>query len=249
MRPSGRPDIFEQAIALQERFSSGVTFGLANMAQNRLSRAGRNVLVCFALRQEAAAFKRLVRANPAVTTVVTGMGLTNADHAVRQVMLGRHFDEVFSCGFAGGLNPRSAPGTVLFHTTQPALAERLQKAGAIPARFALVHELLVTAAAKARCYSATGADAAQFESEAVQAICRERNIPFAIVRVVLDAADEDLAIDFNKFIVAGGGFRYGKFFGTIACDPGKIRLLIPLVKRCRFASAKLAAVLAAAICQ
>lgn len=219
------------------------------MEQNWRSRPSRTVLVCFALRQEAAAFKRFVRANPAVTALVTGMGLVNAGRAVQQVVQGRHFDEVFSCGFAGGLNPRLAPGTVLFHTADPALAERLQKAGAIPARFALVDKLLVTAAAKAQCYSATGADAAQFESEAVQAICRQRNIPFAVVRVVLDAANENLPIDFNKFISAGGGFQYGKFFGAIACAPGKIRLLIQLMKRCRFASTKLAVVLAAAIRQ
>lgn len=253
VRYSGHCDTFEQAIALQKRFSSGLIFclifGLASMAQNCLSRAGRSVLVCFALRQEAAAFKRVVRANPAVTTVVTGMGLTNTGLAVQRVMHGRHFDEVFSCGFAGGLNPRLVPGTVLFDTTEPALAERLQKAGAIPARFVLVHELLVTAAAKAHCYSATGADAAQCESDAVQAICRARNTPFAVVRVVLDAADEDLPIDFNKFIAVVGGFQYSKFFGTIARDPAKIRLLIPLVKRCQVARAKLAAVLAAAICQ
>lgn len=207
------------------------------------------MLVCFALEQEAGPFKRLISASPAVTTIVTGMGLQNANRAVQEVLRERHFDQVLSCGFAAGLNPQLRPGTVLFQTEEQTLVERLRAAGAIPARFALAPRLLITAAEKAQFRKATGADAAQFESEAVHAVCRRCNIPFAVVRVILDAAGEDLPLDFNEFLSAAGGFQYGKFFLAAVRAPGKVRLLIALAKRCRVASKKLAGALAVAICQ
>lgn len=217
------------------------------MEQNCRSQSVRNVLVCFALRQEAVPFKRLIGPYPTVSILVTGMGLSNARRAVLDAIGKRHFDEVFSCGFAGGLKVGLTPGTVLFETENPALKDRLNKAGAIPCRFALAPRLLVTAAEKADFYKQTGADAAQFESEAVQAICREHNIPFAVVRVVFDAADEDLPVDFNEFMSATGRFRYVKFFWAVARAPGRARPFIELANRCKVTSEKLAVVLAAAM--
>lgn len=205
------------------------------------------VLVCFALKQEAAPFIKRVRDNPQMATLVTGMGLANADRAVRSALANEPFHTVFSCGFAAGLDPTLATGTVLFHTDRPELREILQKSGAVSGRFVLVQNLLISARDKHAIFKRTKADAAQYESEAIQAICRQHNIPFAVVRVILDTANENLPLDFNRFLYDTGRFSYTKFFMALGCAPHKIWAIVHLARRCTAAAHNLAQVLTTAV--
>ncbi|MCX7722382.1 MAG: hypothetical protein N2379_04900 [Verrucomicrobiae bacterium] len=207
------------------------------------------LLVCFALKQEAAAFARRAHAAGRVVVLVTGMGLTNAAKAARRAMSKGPYRAVFSCGFAAGLNPALAPGTVLFQTDHPQLEHALAKAGAVPGRFVLTQRLLVTAQDKQELFVRTGADAAQCESEAIKAACAERGIPFATVRVVLDTADEDLPYDFNRFLTKTYRFRYAKFFMAVALRPRKFHAIVELAQRCRQASRTLGDALLRAIAE
>jgi len=201
-------------------------------------------LVCFAVKEEAPAFRKIAGGKPEVSILVTGMGRANAERAVREFLAGQRVDLVLTCGFAGGLNPDLAPGAVLFATADEKLAGRLSAAGAKPAKIICGDRVAVTAAEKQQLRQATGADVVEMESEAIQAVCRERGVPCATVRVISDSAAEDLPLDFNRLYRPDMSLDFGKLAWTLCKSPGKIKALMQLQKRCQFAAGQLAGVLA-----
>jgi len=201
-------------------------------------------LVCFAVKEEAPAFRKLAGAKPGVATLVTGMGQRNAESAVRRFLASQPTELVLTCGFAGGLHPDLAPGAVVFETTDEELAARLAQAGAKPAKIFCADRVAVTVAEKQELRKSTGADAVEMESAAIQIVCRELKIPCATVRVISDAAGEDLPLDFNQLYRPDMSLDTGKLAWTIAKAPWKIPNLMRLQKRCQFAAEKLAGVLA-----
>jgi hypothetical protein len=170
---------------------------------------------------------------------------------------------VLTCGFAGGLNPDLKLGDVVFETANAPLApslsppgeervsartgeglfSKLSAAGAKPAKFFCADRIATTVAEKKKLRAETGADAAEMESEAIHAICRERGIPCATVRVISDTANEDLPLDFNVLSKPDQSLDYGKLLWAIARSPGKIGALLKLRNQTRFAAEQLASVL------
>ena len=228
-------------------------------------------LICFALKEEAAPFRKMAAgtaaAAPAAAVLITGIGRRNAEKSVREFLLTNSPELVLTCGFAGGLNPDLKPGDVVFElidrrgelhepqtekesgarVTRPSesspLRKKLVAAGAKPVKFFCTDRIATTDAEKNKLRAETGADAAEMESEAIHAVCRERGIPCATVRVISDTASEDLPLDFNQLAKPDQSLDYGKLAWAIARSPGKIGALLKLQKQTRFAAERLAEVL------
>ena len=202
------------------------------------------VLVCFAVREEAAPFRKIAGHKAGVSILVTGIGRANSEKSARNFLKASSPRLVLTCGFAGGLDPSLKIGTVIFETRDESLREKLAAAGATPVKFHCANRIATTAEEKRELRQTTGADAVEMESEAIQTICRERGIPCATVRVISDEAGEDLPLDFNRLSRPDMSLDYGKLFWAIVCSPGKIGPLIKLGKQTQLAAEKLAAVLA-----
>jgi adenosylhomocysteine nucleosidase len=68
----------------------------------------------------------------------------------------------------------------------------------------------------------TGAIAVEMEAAGVAQVAREADFPFYCIRVVTDAASEDLPLDFNKMRDAAGRFSMARILAAAARRPGRI---------------------------
>lgn len=244
-------------------------------------------LVCFALKEEAAAFQKMAAGKLDVSILVVGIGRHNADKSMREFLTGKASvpgnrsqaglsgqarlagtlappSLVFTCGFAGGLNPDLKLGDVVFefpsassrgdeaqtqigNQLEPPYVggyEKLISAGAKPVRFFCADHIATTVAEKKTMREQTNADAVEMESAAIHAVCREHGMPCVTVRVISDTANEDLPLDFNALSKPDKSLDFGKLAWAIAKSPGKIGALMELQKKTSFAARQLADVLA-----
>jgi len=235
--------------------------------------AQSSIIVCFALKEEAAPFRKLAAAQ-AASILLTGIGRQNAEKSVREFLAGGASvpasrdpssagqarlvsslappDFVLTCGFAGGLNPDLKLGEVVFELAGPAandqkLATNLAAAGAKTVKFFCADRVATTVAEKKKLRTETGADAVEMESAAIHAVCAEKHISCATIRVISDTANEDLPLDFNALAKPDKNLDFGMLAWAIAKSPGKIGALMELQKKTRFAAGQLAGVLAKVI--
>ena len=203
-----------------------------------------NTLVCFAVKEEAADFRRGLDRLLPVDVLVSGIGPRNADQSIRRALEYGTPALVLTCGFAGALDPKLKLGDVVFDADpESRLAEVLRSLGAGPAKFHGSDRVAATAAAKAALRRTTGADAVEMESSVIRAICRERGIPGATVRVISDVAGQDLPLDFNAVMGPDGNISMAKLAGALLKSPGKVPRLLELRRDTRLAARRLADVL------
>ena len=202
-----------------------------------------NTLVCFALKEEAGPFRRLVAGRADIAVVVTGVGRNNAERVASAELNRYRPDFVLTCGFAGGLNPYLTAGTVIFETDDERLRAKLFAAQARPARFYCSSKIATTAAEKKQLFDRTAADAVEMESEVIQALCWKRKIGCATVRAISDTATEDLPLDFNRLAKPDQNLDYAKLITAILRRPSVISPLLKLSQTTRAAADGLAQVL------
>jgi adenosylhomocysteine nucleosidase len=201
-------------------------------------------LVCFAVKEEAKPFQRLIGSRPDIKVLVTGMGQQNAERAIQSALEKQKFALVLTCGFAGGLNPDLESGEVVFLTALSDLDEELLRLGAKRAHFLCCARVVTTQAEKSRLWQQEQADAVEMESVFIVDACARQHIPHATVRVILDTANEDLVLDFNKLMTPDMRMDGKKLAWEIIKSPGKIPALMRLGKQSNAAAEKLATVLA-----
>jgi nucleoside phosphorylase len=205
-------------------------------------------LVCFAVKEEARPFQRLAKNNPGIRVLLTGMGKQNARNSLEAALKNERPLRVVTAGFAGGLAPELARGTVVYFADAATnLEPRLRAAGARPARFHFSSRVVTTAAEKAQLFANTNAEAVEMESSCIHEVSNAVNVPAATVRVILDTASEDLALDFNQLMTADLRLDARKLGITLLRAPGKVGALLRLQRQSAFAAARLGEVLAQAL--
>lgn len=206
---------------------------------------GRSVtLVCFAVKEEAAPFLKVAKENPDVSVLVTGMGRKNSERALLQSLPKSLPTLVLTCGFAGALDPGLKIGDVVFDADEASrIAPLLEDAGAKPAKFYCAPRVATTAAEKTALRKSTGADVVEMESGVIREICRQKNLPSATIRVISDAAHDDLPLDFNTLMTDEDAISFPKLAVALMKSPGKILQLMQLQRHTRFAAQELAQVL------
>jgi nucleoside phosphorylase len=192
-------------------------------------------LVCFAVKDETKFFRA---AN--CRTLITGMGQKNAAENLQKELASTKPALVLTCGFAGGLNPELKAGDVVFDAdANSRRKEELIALGAIPANFHCAERVAITVAEKKALRKSFNADAVEMESAAIRAICREKNIPSATVRVISDDASEDLPLDFNELMTPDYRLSMAKLLGRLMREPSKIPQLLEFQKKTVFAARRL----------
>ena len=198
------------------------------------------VLVCFAVPQEAAPFRKLVRNRPEVRVLITGMGRRNAERPVRAAIDQLRPSRVFSCGFAGALDPALRIGDVVCAKDTP-----VPNAKAVT--FTCTERVAITAAEKSALRKQTGADAVEMESAVIESVCRELGVPCVVLRAISDLAGEDLPLDFNALMTPDQRLSSLKLAFAILCAPQRIPGLMRLGRNSAVAARRLAEQLAAVI--
>ena len=201
--------------------------------------------VCFALAEEAGPFNK--QCGDAVPVFYTGIGRVNAEKAVKEYLQNHSPGLLLTCGFAGGLAAGLKVGDIIFEVSAKggeAVRAKLTVAGAKEAKIICVDRIASTAKEKQQLRETTGADAAEMESGAVQAVCRERGIPCATVRVISDTAEEDLPLDFNQFLTPEKTLDMSKLMMAVAKAPWKMGALMKLQNNTKQAAQRLGETLA-----
>jgi nucleoside phosphorylase len=207
----------------------------------------RPIWICFAVPQEAA-FLRFH--DQPVRILITGMGAAQAQQHLQSALTRATPRLVLSSGFAGGLNPSLNTGTVLFSVDAAfSWTSSLQKSGAQPGAFLCSKRVVCRAAEKRALWQTSHADAVEMESESLRALCRERGIPSATIRVISDTAQEDLPLDFNQLLRPDGRLLYAKLFLGLLRNPGSLPGFLRLQRQTRAAARRLASVLQQAVAE
>lgn len=200
-------------------------------------------LVCYAVREEVA-LPWLPPIKGGRERIITGMGRRNASTRFQEALGRLEPERVLTCGFAGALNPALKIGDVLFDEDYDAgLGKALLSSGAISASFHCSVRVAVSAAEKAQLWRETNADAVEMESAVIRSLCRERGIPSATVRVISDAAGDDLPLDFNALMTSEQKISIPKLMAKLATSPRSIPKLMQLQRNTRFAAQRLGEVL------
>lgn len=217
--------------------------------QNPTGQKGRfpknqsEVLICFAVKEEAKFFEPGPSEVP-FEILITGMGRRNAAESIRKALPVVQPGLVLTCGFAGGLNPNLERGAVLFDQDfEAGLNHHLLELGCVSGTFHCAKRVATTAEEKKQLWQSTKADAVEMESSVIRTICREFKIPSATIRVISDAAHEDLPLDFNALMTSEDKINYPKLLWTVLTSPGKIPKLIEFQRHTITAAKRLAEVL------
>jgi adenosylhomocysteine nucleosidase len=189
--------------------------------------------------------------------VVSGIGASAAAGGAR-ALIDAGATALISWGMAGGLDPALTCGTIFLPSevispegaavvTARYWRERLRTA--LAAHHPVAGGTLLTSPRaigsstdKAAAFRRTGAAAVDMESLAVAEVAGSHQLPFSVVRVIVDTAADSLPA---AVIAAGsraGHLRIGRLLATLALAPGELPALLRLLSRYRLASRSLQAV-------
>jgi adenosylhomocysteine nucleosidase len=145
-------------------------------------------------------------------------------------------DRMVSIGFCGALDPALRIGDIVVSGEVP---EELG-ASFVQGDVFSVDRVAITAEQKRELRAATQAAVVEMESAAVARKAREWDMPFGCIRVVSDAAGEDLPLDFNRYRDADGRFSRARIAMAAVGRPFTVLPgLMRLDRNCRLAADRL----------
>ncbi len=197
------------------------------------------VLVCFAVSEEAAPFKRLARRDQSIAVLVTGMGRLNARKSVVAVLEKCRPNFVITSGFAGALNPNSTRGEIVGSWDPEFPGSVILKSNAKLVRFLCSEIVLSQSKQKRELFDAGAGDAVEMESEVIRRECASRGIPSATLRVILDLAEENLPVDFEAVLDSRKEINWIRFGIWLLKNPLAIPKLIAFNKQVTFCATTL----------
>ncbi len=160
-----------------------------------------------------------------VAWCVAGVGREAARRAARLLIDGPRPRLIGSAGFAGGLDPAVARGAVV----EPASVRgesntsallRLAAAGQGNGTIVTVDRIVRTPPDKAALAAATGAAVVDMETLAVAEVTAEAGLPCRSIRVISDAASDELPPDVTRLVAPQSAMRRaGSLIGMIGRRP------------------------------
>lgn len=185
-------------------------------------------------------FARMARLKGnAVLLLANGPGPKLAARAVNTASQREKLDALVSVGFCGGLDPDLVAGDIFIASEvlgagtplMPSGLGRAYKTG----KLLSIDRVACTVLEKEELRK-YGADVIDMEAGAVAQRAEHFNIPFYAIRVVTDAADEELPMDFNQLRDKEGRFDRMKILGKVARQPRLVPALLKLNQRCNTAA-------------
>jgi hopanoid-associated phosphorylase len=193
-----------------------------------------DLVIVSGLKREAAIF-----AGPDVISVCGGASTLRAKLAQIAVLPARM---VVSVGICGGLDQALRCGDIIVGTevvsgsediradttVAKALEQRLAEGGerVVRGRMAAADAPVLSAEAKAKLRAATGADAVDMESLIAGRFARERDLPFAMLRVVSDPAHRNLPPLVLKAVDLDGDMNIGAAIAGLLHSPAQFLGLV-----------------------
>ena len=191
--------------------------------------------IVFAMDVEADAFERLavdrvrftaadlsihegIVAGRRVAWCVAGAGAAAAARAARLIVAGHRPAVLISAGFAGGLDPALARGSVVLPRRAVSTAggpprELVAVAGSgtgsntTDVVIVSVDRVVTTVAAKRQLAAATGAAVVDLETHAVAGVAHDHGLPCGSVRVISDDASQELPREIAALVEPASGMR------------------------------------------
>ncbi len=216
--------------------------------QDGPSRQGR-VLVCFAVPDEAVPFKKQIVDGllPPIDLLLTGMGRENAIKSISQALDISRPSLVITSGFAGALDRARKCGDIVGSWDPEFPSAIVEKAGVRVVRFHCSNTVISDCERKRSLFNSGAGEAVEMESQFIREACAARRIPSATIRVILDAAEESLPIDFESVLDANKRINWGKFSICLLKNPGAIPKLAALGRNSKACAAKLSEALCAGL--
>jgi hypothetical protein len=167
--------------------------------------------------------------------IANGPGPANVRRALDPGTWGdiKNVDGIISTGYCGALDPALKVTDIVvsdsagFETSLPYVCGEICSTDRVAS----------TAAEKRLLREQTGALAVEMEAAAVKRAADQWGVPYTCIRVVSDAADQDLPLDFNKFRKTSGDFDLNRIALAAVARPFSVMLpLLEFDRNCRRAS-------------
>lgn len=270
-----RPPADNQTVGCEDASSSSASKEAAAGVSDQSALRTLGAACIFALGNESGGFEDLCAPNAAVVradgfvmrfgeargvqvaAVVSGVGREKAAHAASALIEAHRPKIVISAGFGGALRADLRRNDILVATSvcredgeQWPLdrSPDLRWPRCFTGRMLTVDRVIRTAEEKRRLRTATGADMVEMETSAVVEACRRLGVLAAAVRVVIDAADEELPPHLDTIMRQQSKSRqWGAALGAIFARPASVGELYQLKENAILASDRLAKFLVAFI--